>query len=219
MRKSVGLALSVAAVIGAALAPVAASAATGSQSAQLHARPGHRHARATHSPVPSASPAVAVPPMSPAALGGSDPSTTVTFAVTSGLLTMTAPTAASLGSGAPGGTISAPLGTVQVTDNRALLNASWTVTASTSNFTTGTATTAETIPASDANYNPGPVATTGTITVTPTDITMSNSPQTVMAASAGNGDNTASWNPTITVVVPAAAVTGNYTATLTHSVS
>jgi hypothetical protein len=169
--------------------------------------------------MPSASPAMAVPPMSPAAQGGSDPSTKVTFAVTSGLLTMTAPTAASLGSGAPGGTISGPLGTVQVTDNRALLNASWTVTASASDFTTGTGTAAETIDIDNANYNPGPVATTGTITVTPSDITMSNSPQTVMAASAGNGDNTASWNPTISVFVPAAAVTGTYTATLTHSVS
>jgi hypothetical protein len=188
MRKSVGLALSAAAVIGAALAPAAASAATAG-------------------------------PVMRAAPPGGDPSTTVTFAVTSGLLTMTAPTAASLGSGAPGGTISAPLGTVQVTDNRALLNASWAVTASSSNFTTGTATTAETIPAGDATYAPGAVTTTGTITVAPSTITLSNSPQTVMAASSGNGDNTASWNPTIAVAVPAAAVTGTYTATLTHSVT
>jgi hypothetical protein len=188
MRKSVGLALSVAAIIGAALAPAAASAATAG-------------------------------PARGAAQGGSDPSTTVTFAVTSGLLTVTAPAAASLGSGAPGSTISGPLGTVQVTDNRALLNASWTVTASASDFITGTGTLAETIDVEDANYDPGPVATTGTITVTPSDITLANSPQTVMAASSGNGDNTASWNPRISVVVPAAAVTGLYTATLTHSVS
>jgi hypothetical protein len=194
MRKSVGLALSAAAVIGVALAPAAASAATGG--------PVMRAAQAAG-----------------AARAGSDPSTTVTFAVTSGLLTLTAPTAASLGSGAPGSTISGPLGTVQVTDNRALLNASWTVTASSSNFTTGTATTAETIPVGDATYAPGTVTTTGTITVTPSSITLSNSPQTVMSASSGNGDNTASWNPTVAVAVPTAAVTGTYTATLTHSVS
>ena len=153
-----------------------------------------------------------------AARAGSDPGTTVTFAVTSGLLTMTAPTAASLGSGAPGTTISGALGTVTATDNRALLNASWTVTASTSNFTTGTGTTAETIPASDATYAPGSVATTGTSSVTPSDITMSNSPQTVMSASSGAADNTAAWNPTVAVAVPSAAVTGTYTATLTYSV-
>ena len=75
--KSVGLALTVAAVTGTALAPAAASAATAS-------------------PVMRAAHAVG------AARAGSDPGTTVTFAVTSGLLTMTVPTAASLGSGAPG---------------------------------------------------------------------------------------------------------------------
>jgi hypothetical protein len=230
MRKSLGLALSVTAVVGAVLAPVAASAATGSPVAQLHARHGHRLAgdpapSASPAPVPSASTAPA-PSASPApvpsastAAPGSDPDTTVTFAVTSGLLTITAPIASDLGSGAPGGTISGALGAVTVTDNRALLSASWTATASSTNWTTGTATPAETIPASDANYDPGPVATTGTITVTPTDITLSNSPQTVVSASAGTGDNTASWDPTVSVVVPAAAVTGTYTATLTHSVT
>jgi hypothetical protein len=93
------------------------------------------------------------------------------------------------------------------------------VSASSSNFTTGTATTAETIPVGDATYAPGTVTTTGTISVTPSTITLSNSPQAVMSASSGNGDNTASWNPTESVAVPAAAVTGNYTSTLTHSVT
>jgi hypothetical protein len=194
MKKSVGFALSAAAVIGAVLAPAAASAATAG-------------------PVMRATQAAA------AARAGSDPGTTVTFAVTSGLLTMTAPTAASLGSGAPGSTISGALGAVQVTDNRALLNASWTVSASSSNFTTGTATPAETIPVGDATYAPGTVTTTGTISVTPSTITLSNSPQAVMTASSGNGDNTAAWNPTESVAVPAAAVSGTYTSTLTHSVS
>ena len=194
MRKSVGFALSVAAVMGTAAAPAAASAAT-------------------------ASPVMRAAAAARAARAGSDPGTAVTFAVTSGLLTITAPTAASLGSGAPGSTISGPLGTVTVTDNRALLSASWTVTAATSNFTTGTGTAGETIPAGDATYAPGTVTTTGTISVTPSNITLSTSPQTVMSASSGTGDNTASWNPTVAVAVPAAAVTGTYSATLTHSVS
>jgi hypothetical protein len=194
MRKSVGLALSVAAVIGAALAPAAASAATGGP--VMRAAQAARDARA-----------------------GSDPGTTVTFAVTSGLLTMTAPPAASLGSGAPGSTIAGPIGTITVTDDRALLNASWTVSASSSNFTTGSGTGAETIPVGDATYEPGTVTTTGTISVTPSRITLSNSPQTVMSASSGNGDNTAAWDPTESVAVPATAVTGPYTSTLTHSVA
>jgi hypothetical protein len=33
------------------------------------------------------------------------------------------------------------------------------------------------------------------------------------------GDNTASWNPTVAINVPASAVGGTYTGTLTHSVS
>jgi len=106
-----------------------------------------------------------------------------------------------------------------VTDARALLAASWTATASSTNFTTAGGTPAETIPATDANYDPGPITTTGTITATGTDITLSNAAQVVVAGTAGSGDNTASWNPTIAVNVPLAAVGGLYTAILTESVS
>ncbi len=151
--------------------------------------------------------------------GASDPDTTVTFAVTSGALTITAPTAADLGSGAPGTTISGALGSVTVTDNRALLSASWTATASPTSFTTGSGTTPETIPATDAGYAPGPLTTTGTITATPHTITLSGSPQAVVSRTAGTGNNTASWDPTVSVAVPASAVFGTYTGTIAHSVS
>ena len=150
---------------------------------------------------------------------GGDPATTVTFTVTTGALTMTAPTTANLGSGAPGSTISNALGNVLVTDSRALLSAAWTATASSTNFITGTGTGPETIPASDVTYSPGTVATSGTITATPSTVTLSSSAQTVVSGTAGVGDNTASWDPGLTVTVPAAAVGGNYTATLTQSVS
>jgi hypothetical protein len=159
---------------------------------------------------------------SPAALsapGPGDPDTTVTFTVTSGALAMTAPDSADLGSGVPGGTISSDLGTVTVTDNRALLSAAWTATASTTSFTTGAATTNETIPASDVEYIPGQINHTGTITVTGTTLTLSGTPQTVVAGTAGVGDNTASWDPALVVSVPAASVGGVYTGTLTQSVS
>jgi hypothetical protein len=146
---------------------------------------------------------------------GGDPNTTVTFTVTVGGLTMTAPAAADLGSGAPGSTIAGHLGTVTVTDARALASAAWTVTASSTDWTSG----ASTIPATDANYDPGFVQSTGTISVTGNDITLSGLSQTVVAGTAGTGDNTALWNPTISVVVPGSAVGGLYTATLTQSVS
>ncbi|MFI8458531.1 hypothetical protein [Kitasatospora sp. NPDC085464] len=149
------------------------------------------------------------------ATADSDPSTTVTFTVTSGALTLSVPAGASLGSGAPGTTISAPIGPCTVTDDRALLSASWTVTAAETDFANGSST----IPAADATYTVGTVTTTGTITATPTNVTLSNSAQTVLTGSAGVGDNTASWNPTVAVNVPAGAVGGTYTGTLTQSVA
>ncbi|MFG2907423.1 hypothetical protein ACGF13_20455 [Kitasatospora sp. NPDC048286] len=149
------------------------------------------------------------------AVAAADPSTTVTFAVTSGALTLTVPASANLGSGAPGTVISAPIGPCTVTDDRALASASWTVTAAETDFTNGVTT----IAATDATYTVGTVTTTGTITATPTNVTLSNSAQTVLTGSAGVGDNTASWNPTISVNVPPSAVGGIYTGTLTQSVA
>ncbi|MET8629649.1 hypothetical protein ABZW30_38980 [Kitasatospora sp. NPDC004669] len=149
------------------------------------------------------------------AIAADDPSTTVTFTVTSGALSLSVPVSATLGSGAPGTTISAPIGPCTVTDDRALASASWTVTAAETDFVNG----ASTIPATNATYSVGTVTTTGTITVTTTNVTLSNAAQTVLTGSAGVGDNTASWDPTVAVSVPAGAVAGTYTGTLTQSVA
>jgi hypothetical protein len=191
MRKAVGLGLSAAAIIATGLTmPAASAAVTG--------------AAAVNAPAPG---------------GPGDPDTTVTFAVTSGALTMTAPASANLGSGAPGTTITGEIGATTVTDDRALLSASWTADASATDFTTGTATPAETIPVTDATYAPGTITTTGGITATPTSITLDGEPQAVVTGTAGVGNNTASWNPTVAVAVPVQAVVGTYTGTLTQSVS
>jgi hypothetical protein len=190
MRKSLGLGLSAAAIISTGLIPTAAWAAVTNTV-------GHTSVAGNPSP--------------------GDPSTIVTFTVTTGALTMTAPASVNLGSGAPGTTISGSLGTVTVTDDRALLNASWTATASSTAFTTGGGTGNETIPASDVTYAPGDITTTGTITTTGSTITLSGASQTTVSATAGVGNNTASWDPTLTVAVPAAAVAGLYTGTLTQS--
>jgi hypothetical protein len=190
MRKAVGLGLSAAAIFATGLAMPAASAAVTS-------------AAAVNAPGPG------------------DPDTTVTFTVTSGALTMTAPASANLGSGAPGTTISGAIGAVTVTDDRALLSAAWTATASSTDFTTGGGTPAETIPVGDVTYDPGSItSTTGTITVTPASaITLSGTAQTVVTGTDGVGNNTATWDPTLAVAVPAAAVGGVYTGTLTQSVA
>lgn len=196
--------LAVTAAAGIALTPVAASAAT-------------------------AGPAALAYSSSPSA---SDPNTTVTFTVTVGALSLTAPVTVNLGSGAPGTTITGALGggapgpSVVVTDDRALLTASWIATASASNWTTGSATPAETIPVTDVGYAVGPITTTGTITATATNRPagtaagdLSGAPQAVVTGTAGVGDNTAGWDPAISVAVPAFAVGGIYTGTLTQSVS
>jgi hypothetical protein len=141
-------------------------------------------------------------------------------AVVAGPLTMTAPATASLGSAAPGGTISSDLGTVQVTDDRGF-GASWTATVSSTAFATGTGTQAETIPARNARYNITALTeASGPATFTPVPtIRLRASPQAVVSATNMSGNTEVSWDPTVLVTVPANAISGGYTATITHSVS
>ncbi len=54
---------------------------------------------------------------------------------------------------------------------------------------------------------------------TGTPVTLSHTATPVVTGSAGVGDNTATWNPTVAVSVPTGAVGGNYTGTLTQSVA
>jgi large repetitive protein len=119
-----------------------------------------------------------------------------------------------------GGSTSASLGTVQVTDNRGF-GADWTATASATGFTTGTGTTLETIPAGDALYDvTGFDSTTGpaSFSLVP-ETTLSGDPQPIVSATNVGGDTSATWDPLIVVHVPATAIAGQYTATIVHSVS
>lgn len=151
--------------------------------------------------------------------------TTTTFTVTGGALAITVPGTASLGSGAPGTPISAQLGGVSVTDSRALLSAAWATTASTTAFTTGGGTTPETVPNTDVSYWSGAAtAVTGSGTFTPGQANAGaaqamGTTVTAFTLASGVGNNSASWNPTLVVAVPAAAVGGVYTGTVTHSVA
>jgi hypothetical protein len=153
-------------------------------------------------------------------------STTTTFIVSGGALSITVPAGpVALGTAAPGGTITSQLGGVQVTDLRALLIASWGATVTSTSFTTGGGTPAETVPNTAVSYWSGlATATTGTATFTPGEATSTNAQalgtsQPAYSESAGVGDNSASWNPTLVVSVPAQAVAGTYTGTVTHSVA
>jgi hypothetical protein len=199
MRKLLANALITGAALGVVLTPVAASAAT----AHIAALAGSEiSATSAQARMESAG----------------DPDTTMTFTVSSGELSMTAPASANFGTGAPGDTLTGHLGNVEVLDNRAADNESWTATASETDFVNNN-NSADTIPASAATYSPGSITTTGTITVTGSNITLANGSQTVVAASSGSGDNTATWNPAIAILLPASAVSGGYTGTLSQSVA
>jgi hypothetical protein len=151
--------------------------------------------------------------------------TTTTFTILAGSLSITVPATASVGSGSPGATISAQLGAVQISDGRAALVATWTATVTSSDFTTGGATDAETIGKANVSYWSGvATSTTGVGVFTPGQVnagaaqTMGSS-RTAYTLTAGVGSNSATWNPTLIVSPPASAVAGVYSGTVTHSVA
>jgi hypothetical protein len=151
--------------------------------------------------------------------------TIVTFSVTgAGGLDVTVPATANLGSGTAGATVSGQLGPITVLDQRASLTPNWTATVTGSDFVTGAGTAEETIPAINVSYWSGPATSTaGTGTFTPGQPTSAqaviiNVPRTAFSHTGGTGSNFATWNPTVLVAIPADAVGGTYTGTVTHSV-
>ncbi|MFI6822026.1 hypothetical protein ACIBJE_13885 [Micromonospora sp. NPDC050187] len=148
---------------------------------------------------------------------------TLTVAAEDGLA-ITVPATANIGAGNPGDTVSGQIGPVTVADQRAALNASWNATVIATDFTTGGGTPAETIPNINVLYwSGGATATTGNGTFTPGqpgpgDAQIINVPRTAFSLTGGNGDNSATWNPTLVVNIPGTAVAGVYTGTVTHTV-
>jgi len=143
--------------------------------------------------------------------------TPVTVQITGGALGISAPAGpVNLGSAAASAdvqTVTGLLGLVAVTDLRAGI-AGWVATAGSSAFTGPTA-----LLGSAAAYAPGTAVVTGTATVTATNLASMITPGTTQTATAVLGVNTATWNPSITVTLPAGAQAGTYGATITHSVS
>ncbi|GIH67117.1 hypothetical protein [Microbispora siamensis] len=144
--------------------------------------------------------------------------TTVTFTVTSGALTITAPAGpVSLGSAPAGGTVSGPIGTVTVTDARGGVPTSdWTARVSSTAFVGAS----DTIPASAATYTPGPgTLLVGNGALTPGPGGTLDVQRVAMTYTGGTGNSQASWHPTISVTIPLSADLGAYTGTVTHSVA
>ncbi|NUW42547.1 hypothetical protein HT134_20740 [Nonomuraea rhodomycinica] len=169
----------------------------------------------------------AVPAHADTCTASANCNTTVTFTVSAGAgLQITVPNGPlSIGSGGPGTTVSGQLGSVTVSDARATVTATWVAQVSATDFTTGGGTAAETIASSHISYWSGPAtATTGTGTFVPGQANAASSvvlDQTRIAFSktAGSGSNSATWNPTVVVDVPAQAVAGTYTGVVRHSVA
>ncbi|GAA0412501.1 hypothetical protein GCM10009530_76280 [Microbispora corallina] len=144
--------------------------------------------------------------------------TTVTFTVTSGALTITAPAGpVSLGSTTAGNTVSGPLGVVTVTDARGGTPTSdWTARVSSTAFVGPS----DTIPASAATYTPGSgTLVVGNGTLTPGAPGSLSAQRIAMTYTGGTGNSQANWSPTLAVAVPLAVGLGTYTGTVTHSVA
>jgi hypothetical protein len=149
--------------------------------------------------------------------------TTVTFTVSTGSLTISAPATRDLGTNTPPGrTISASLGNVIVDDLRGANPAAWTAQVASTDFAyTGTQTTPAipAIPASAVTYTPGTEIShvgDGTFTAGAAG-TLSSTPRDAYVHAAGTGSNQFVWNPTLSIAIPATAAAVEYSGTVTHS--
>jgi hypothetical protein len=154
------------------------------------------------------------------ALPASAAPTTATITVTAGNISLTVPsTAGNLGTTANivgGGTVSGSLGTVVVSDGRSAVAGSGWVASVISTAFTPTPGTA--IAASAVSYSVGTITKVGTATYTANNPPNLSGVAPAVTATGITGDNSATWTPTISVVVPGGAGTGEYSATITHSV-
>jgi hypothetical protein len=166
-------------------------------------------------------PISAVVLISAATLPASADTTGATITLTGGALSITAPAdAGNLGTRANsvlGGTVSGALGQVQVNDARsAVAGSGWVATGISTAFTPPTGPA---IAASAVSYAAGTITKVGTATYTANNPGDMTGVVPVVTATGITGDNSATWNPTITVAVPGGMAAGVYSATITESVS
>jgi hypothetical protein len=167
-----------------------------------------------------------------AAIGGglatpalaADGPTIVTFSLTAGALAISAPANASLGSVATSSTltnVTGQLGSTTVTDGRGSLVAAYVVTLSSGNFTTGAAGPTETVLGSTVTSFSGAVThTNATATKVPLETTTGVAAAVPIAGlSAYSGTDTATYNPTVNIPVPATNVAGTYSGVITQTVT
>ncbi len=151
--------------------------------------------------------------------------TDATFTITAaGSLSITPPASTvDLGSVSSGTTSFTPsLGTVTVTDGRAAPVATWTATATGTHFDLQGAgadpanVTTHRVANTAITYTAVPSVTSGVGVATPTAGTLAVG---ATVAFAGNGSNSVTWNPTLTMTLLPGQAAGTYAGTITHSVS
>ena len=91
----------------------------------------------------------------------------------------------------------------------------WTASVISTAFTGDAGQTA--VPALNVHYVAGTITVSGVVATTPVTTDLTGVSPVVNGTSTGLAS--ASWNPTVSVVVPAGAAAGTYTATITHSVA
>jgi hypothetical protein len=143
-----------------------------------------------------------------------------TITVQGGTLSITVPVdAGNLGTRTntvSGGTVSGPLGQVQVNDARSpIAGSGWVASVISSAFTPSAGPA---IAASAVAYTAGTITKVGTATYTANDPSNLTGVSPAVTATGITGDNSATWNPTITVTVPGGMAATVYAATITHSV-
>jgi hypothetical protein len=113
-------------------------------------------------------------------------------------------------------TVSGSLGQVQVNDARnAAAGSSWVASVISSAFTPPAGPA---IAASFVRYTAGTITKVGTATYTANDPPNLTGVAPAVTATGITGDNSATWNPTISVAVPGGTAAGVYSAIITHSI-
>ena len=145
--------------------------------------------------------------------------TPTSFTLTAGALSISAPTGATVSLGSQvastsASTISGHLGVVTVSDQRGGTT-SWTASVISSAFTPD-AGPAD--PASNISYATGTITASATVVATPVAASDLTGVSPVVNG-ASSGISSATWDPTISVLVPANFAPGIYAATITHSVA
>jgi len=149
--------------------------------------------------------------------------TTTTFTLTGSGLGVSVPATADLSSSTNIGvtSLSSQLGDITVTDNRGSLLTSWTATVSSTDFKIGAGGTHLEIAKANVSYASGAAtASTGLGVDVPTlvPVTLDTS-RTAFSHTGVVGTQSSTWNPTVSVTVPADATAGTYSGTITHSVA